>query len=258
MDALPAAVALNSISYNIARSVGPAIGGILVAAAGAGAAFAVNALLYLPLIVALLLWKRVAEPTHLPTEKLNRVVISGVRYIMNSPSVRIVLSRALLTGVISGAIIALMPLMVRDLLHGGAKTYGTMLSAFGLGAVIGALVVAEVRTRMSGEAAIRACALSMGGALATAALSREPILTAAALVLVGTAWTMTWRLFNIGVQLSPPHELGGYSTAARTCSAVNASRSWPGWRWRSRSRKRRAPKRTPSRDLGPRPRTLLR
>ncbi|MGY3488005.1 MFS family permease [Bradyrhizobium sp. USDA 4011] len=213
-DALPAAVALNSISYNIARSMGPAIGGILVAAAGAVVAFAVNALLYLPLIAALIVWKRATQPARLPPEQLSRAIISGVRYIMNSPSVRIVLSRALLTGVISGAIIALMPLMVRDLLHGGAKMYGIMLSAFGLGAVLGALVVAEVRRRMSGEAAIRACALSMGGAMAAAALSREPVLTAAALLLVGTGWTMTWLLFNIGVQLSSPRWVTGRSLAA--------------------------------------------
>lgn len=229
-DALPAAVALNSISYNLARSLGPAIGGILVAAAGAVAAFAVNALLYLPLIVALVVWKRITEPTRLPPEKLNRAIISGVRYIINSPSVRIVLSRALLTGVISGAIIALMPLMVRDLLHGGAKTYGIMLSAFGLGAVIGALVLAEVRTRMSGEAAIRACALSMGGAIAAAALSREPLLTATALVLVGTAWTLTWLLFTIGAQLSSPRWVTGRSLAAyqAVSSGGIALGSW-GW-----------------------------
>ena len=170
-EALPSAVALNGISYNIARSVGPAIGGIVVATAGAVAAFALNALLYLPLMVALFLWKRVSQPSRLPPEKLNRAMISGMRYITNSPSIKIVLTRTMVTGVIGGAIIALMPLVARDLLHGGAPTYGIMLSAFGLGAVIGGLNVTEVRKRMSGEAAIRACALSMGGAIITVALS---------------------------------------------------------------------------------------
>lgn len=137
-EALPAAVALNGISYNIARSVGPAVGGIVVAAAGAVAAFALNALLYLPLMLALFLWKRTAEPSRLPPENFNRAIVSGVRYIINSPSIKIVLARSMVTGVIGGAIIALMPLVARDLLHGGAQTYGIMLSAFGLGAVIGA------------------------------------------------------------------------------------------------------------------------
>ena len=72
---------------------------------------------------------------------------------------------------IGGSVSALMPLVARDLLHGGAQTYGIMLGAFGMGAVIGALNITEVRRRMSGEAAVRACAISMGGAIATVALS---------------------------------------------------------------------------------------
>ncbi|WOH52427.1 MFS transporter [Bradyrhizobium sp. sBnM-33] len=229
-EALPAAVALNSISYNIARSVGPAIGGIVVAAAGAVAAFALNALLYLPLMLALFLWKRGTEPSRLPPEKLNRAIVSGVRYIINSPSIKIVLTRSMVTGVIGGAIIALMPLVARDLLHGGAETYGIMLGAFGLGAVVGALNITEVRKRMSGEAAIRACALSMGGAFAAVALSREPVLTAAALVLAGAVWMMTWVLFSVGVQLSAPRWVAGRSLAAYQAASSGgiAVGSW-GW-----------------------------
>lgn len=107
LQTLPAAVALNSVSYNIARSVGPAIGGIAVAAAGAVVSFALNALLYLPLILALFLWKRISEPSRLPPERLSRAIVSGVRYIINSPSIRIVLVRSMVTGVIGGGILAL-------------------------------------------------------------------------------------------------------------------------------------------------------
>src|SRR6266487_4865382 len=71
-ETLPSAVALNGISYNIARSFGPAIGGIVVATAGAVAAFAINAMLYIPLFVVLFLWRRIAEPQRLPRERLNR------------------------------------------------------------------------------------------------------------------------------------------------------------------------------------------
>ena len=185
LETLPAAVALNGISYNIARSFGPAIGGIVVATAGAVAAFAANALLYLPLLVVLFMWNRVSEPSRLPRERLNRAMVSGVRYITNSPSIKIVLTRTLVTGLIGGSVSALMPLVARDLLHGGAQTYGIMLGAFGMGAVIGALNIGHVRRTLSGEAAVRACALSMAGAIAAVALSRQPVLTAAALVLAG-------------------------------------------------------------------------
>jgi predicted MFS family arabinose efflux permease len=229
-ETLPAAVALNGISYNIARSFGPAIGGIVVASAGAFAAFAANALLYLPLLVVLFLWNRVSEPSRLPRERLNRAMVSGVRYITNSPSIRIVLTRTMVTGIIGGSLSALMPLVARDLLHGGAQTYGIMLGAFGMGAVIGALNISEVRRRMSGEAAVRTCALSMAGAIAAVALSKQPVLTAAALVVAGAVWMLAIALFNIGVQLSAPRWVAGRSLAAFQASIAGgiAIGSW-GW-----------------------------
>ncbi|TMJ51108.1 MAG: MFS transporter [Alphaproteobacteria bacterium] len=229
-DTLPSAVALNGISYNIARSFGPAIGGIVVATAGAVAAFAANALLYIPLLIVLFLWNRVSAPSRLPRERLNRAIVSGVRYIANSPSIRIVLARTLVTGLIGGSVSALMPLVVRDLLHGGAQTYGIMLGAFGMGAVIGALNIGEIRRRLSGEAAVRACALSMAGAIAAVALSREPVLTAAALVIAGAVWMLAVALFNIGVQLSAPRWVAGRSLAAFQASIAGgiAIGSW-GW-----------------------------
>ncbi|QOZ36428.1 MFS transporter [Bradyrhizobium sp. CCBAU 53421] len=229
-ETLPAAVALNGISYNIARSFGPAMGGIVVATAGTVVAFALNALLYLPLIGALFLWRRVAEPSRLPREQLSRAIISGVRYIANSPSIKIVLGRTMVATVIGSAIQALMPLVARDLLHGGAQTFGIMLGAFGLGAVIGALSLGEVRRRMSGEAAVRACTLSMGGAITAVALSCEPVLTIAALVLAGVVWTILWTLLNIGVQLSAPRWVAGRSLAAwqTAFSGGIAVGSW-GW-----------------------------
>ena len=229
-ETLPAAVALNGISYNIARSFGPAIGGIVVATSGAVAAFAVNAVLYLPLMVVLFLWNRTHEPSRLPRERLNRAIVSGVRYIANSPSIRIVLIRTLVTGIIGGSVSALMPLVARDLLHGGAQTYGVMLGAFGMGAVIGALNIGEVRRRMSGEAAVRACAISMAGAIAAVALSTHAVLTAVALVLAGAVWMLAVALFNIGVQLSAPRWVAGRSLAAFQASIAGgiAVGSW-GW-----------------------------
>ncbi len=229
-ETLPAAVALNGISYNIARSFGPAIGGFVVAAAGAVAAFALNALLYLPLMGALFLWKRVAKPSRLPREQLRRAMISGVRYILNAPSIKIVLIRSIVLGAIGGAVLALMPLVARDLLHGGAPTYGVMLGAFGLGAVIGALSIGKLGKRMTGEAAVRICTVSIAAAIAAVALSREPAITAAALVLAGAVWMMAWTVFSIGVQLSAPRWVAGRSLAAYQAAGSGgiAVGSW-GW-----------------------------
>src|SRR5271168_440629 len=173
-DALPAAVALNGISYNIARSFGPAIGGVIVAAAGSIAAFAANAILYLPLIVVLLLWSRVREVSRLPPERMARAVISGVRYILHSTSIRIVLARTLATGVAGGSVSALMPIVTRELLHGGAQTYGLMLGSCGMGAVIGALNVSTRSNRLGDENAIRMCVNVMGAGVMIVAMSGLP------------------------------------------------------------------------------------
>ena len=153
-----------------------------------------------------------------------------MRYITNSPSIKIVLTRSMVTGMIGGAIIALMPLVMRDLLHRGPQTYGIMLGAFGLGAVIGALNLTKLRQRMSGEAAIRACAFAMGGPTAVVALSREPALTAAALVVAGAGWMLAWAVLGIAVQLSAPRWVAGRSLAAYQAASSGgiAIGSW-GW-----------------------------
>ena len=107
-----------------------------------------------------------------------------------------------------------MPLVTRDLLQGGAPLYGAMLGAFGLGAVLGALNLTELRKRLSAEAAISVCAVSMGVGFAVVAVSRAPVLTVAGLVAAGAAWTLAWTLLNIGVQLSAPRWVSGRALAA--------------------------------------------
>ncbi|GLR92093.1 hypothetical protein GCM10007857_88120 [Bradyrhizobium iriomotense] len=182
------------------------------------------------MLVTLLLWKRVAEPSRLPREQLSRAIGSGVRYITNSPSIKVVLTRTFPTGVIGGSISALMPLIARDLFHGDAQTYGVILGAFGLGAVVGALFLGELRKRMSRGAVVRACALSMGGASAAIAMSDNLIITAAALLLAAAVWTMGLTLFNIGVQLSAPRLVAGRSLAAYQ-AAISGGVAIGSWGW---------------------------
>jgi MFS family permease len=231
-QALPSAVALNGISYNIARSFGPAIGGVIVAAAGALAAFATNALAYLPLICVLFLWRRTKEPSRLPPERLARAVISGVRYILNSPSIRVLLVRTLVTGVVGGSVAALMPLATRDLLHGGAQTYGVMLGAFGLGAVTGALNVSALRSRFGAETAIRLCVIMMGVAVAIVALSRSSLITGVVLLFAGAGWTASVTLFNVGIQLAAPRWVAGRALAAYQ-AAISGGIAIGSWIWGS-------------------------
>ena len=213
-NAVPTAISLNSISYNIARSFGPAIGGVIVATGGAAAAFSVNALFFLPMVGVLLLWQRVQEPARLPPERLTRAIVSGVRYVAHSPPIRVIIVRTIITGVLGCILSALMPLIARDLLGGDARDYGLMLGAFGIGAVAGALLINRVTSRLSSEAAVRICTLAMAAGIAVVGISRWHLLTAAALIVAGMGWLIAITVYNIGVQTMAPRWVSGRALAA--------------------------------------------
>jgi MFS family permease len=229
-EQLPAAVALASVSYNIARSFGPAVGGMIVLAAGATAAFAVNALAYLPLLVAFFLWKRQHVPARLPPERIDRAIISGARYAIHSPPIRIVLVRALTFGVTGASLAALTPLVARDLLKGDASTYGLLLGVNGVGAVAGALVVSEVRDRMKAEHAVRLCAIVGGLMVLLIALSRNVALTCTAMGIAGAAFMLNIALLNVGVQLSAPRWVTARSIAWFQASLTGGI-AFGAWMW---------------------------
>jgi MFS family permease len=201
---LPGAVALNSMGFNIARSLGPAIGGAIVAAAGAAAAFAVNALSYIPFLVVLSRWRRPGTPPVLPRESLGQAVAAGVRYVAMSPAIRTVLLRSAVFGLSASAVLALMPVVAKLLLAGGPLTYGLLLGAFGLGAVAGALGNARLRQVMSTEALVRASSIAFGVAAAIVALSGSLLATLAGLFLAGAGWLLALATFNVAVQMSAP------------------------------------------------------
>ncbi|KKC25875.1 MFS transporter [Sphingomonas sp. SRS2] len=227
---LPAAIALNSISYNIARSFGPAIGGFLVAVAGVLAAFAVNALAYIPLIIVMFMWRRAPETSRLPPEALGRAVISGVRYVLHSPPVRAVLIRTLITTLLGTSCAALMPLVARELLGGGARLYGGMLGCFGIGAVIGALMLARIKERMSDERVVQLGSLLLGLGAIGAGLSRHAAITGILLMGAGAGWMITTAVFNISIQLSSPRWVTARALAA-CYTAVCGGMTLGGWAW---------------------------
>jgi MFS family permease len=202
--ALAGAVALNSMGFNIARSVGPAVGGAIVAAAGAAAAFAVNAVSYVGLIAVLARWHPLRAPRTLPAEPLLQAMGSGVRYVAMSPNLRRVLLRALVFGLAAAAVPALMPLVARDLMHGGPLTYGALLGAFGLGAVGGAFASGRLRTRLSSESIVRVASLALAIGAGVAGLSRSLPLTLPALFVAGGGWVLALSTFNVTVQLATP------------------------------------------------------
>lgn len=198
------AVALNSMGFNIARSVGPAIGGIIVAAAGAAAAFAVNALSYIGLLVVLSRWKSPPPQHLLPREPLGVAVGAGIRYVAMSPDMRNVLRRSFLFGVGASSLLALLPIVVKVRMAGGPLTFGAMLGAFGVGAVAGALASARVRQRLSTEGIVRTTTIALAFAIAVVAVSEIMAISLLTLVIAGASWVLALSTFNVAVQMSSP------------------------------------------------------
>jgi MFS family permease len=201
---VPGAVALNSLGFNIARSVGPAIGGAIVAAAGAATAFAINAASYTALISVLARWRPPQKVQLLPRETLGIAIAAGVRYVSMSPAIRIVLLRSALFCIGASGVMALMPLIAKTLIAGGPLTYGLLLGSFGVGAVAGAMGSTRLRHMLSTEAIVRWASAGFGIAAAIAGLSTLLPVTMAALMLAGAGWVLTLSTFNVAVQLSTP------------------------------------------------------
>jgi len=201
---LPAAIGLGTVSFNVARSFGPAIGGLIVLAAGAKAVFALTAVLYWPLLAAFTLWKRQHVPSRLPPERMDRAIVGGARYAIHSPPIRTSFLRAFLYCLTSASATALAPLVARDQLDGDAATYGLLLGVTGVGALLGALNVSNVRERFATEPTVRLLAILTGLPLIVIAMSHSLVITCAAYFTLGLANIFTVALLNINVQLSAP------------------------------------------------------
>jgi MFS family permease len=202
-EELAAAVTLNAVANNAARALGPAIGGVVVAFAGADAAFYLNAAATLVLVGVLLRWRRPVPPDDLPREHLGSAIITGLRYVAETPALRVILARGAVFSFAASAILALLPVLARDRLGGGAFIYGLLLGSFGLGALAGAFLVHPLRQRHG--AALVVTALSGIFAAALLVLGLLPSLrvpVALALALAGAAWLGSLSTFNIAVQMS--------------------------------------------------------
>ena len=210
---IPAAVALNTMSFNLARTAGPAIGGVIVAVAGAPVAFVVNALTYIGLLFTLATWKREKTKSNLPPETMLLAMGTGLRYSRLSPAIRAVLMRGFVLGAAGSAIWALMPLVAKDLLHGGPLVYGLLFGTFGVGAVCGALISTAARQRLQNETLVRLGTIGFALMTGVAAFSPWVVLTMVGFVIGGASWVLMLSTFNITVQMSSPRWVAGRSLA---------------------------------------------
>ncbi len=210
---VPAAISLNSMSFNLMRSIGPAFGGAIVAVAGAAVAFAFNAVSYLALIGAIWFWKPEPRPSGLPREHFGSAVMAGLRYVSMSPNLIKVMFRGFLFGTFAISVLALLPVITRDMLNGDAFSYGVLLGCFGLGAIGGALANGRVREVLANETIVRFAFAGFAACLGVLAVSRSIWLDCLVLLPAGACWVMALSLFNVTVQLSTPRWVVGRALA---------------------------------------------
>jgi MFS family permease len=200
---LPAASALSSISINLARAIGPAIGGLLVARAGAAAVFGLNTATFVLYAVVLAGHPRLGGTPQFP-ERFIPGLRAGGRYVRHAPVVQRILLRAALFLVPGSALWALLPLIAARRLGLGSGGYGVLLGALGVGAIGGAFIVPQARARLSANALAAVASLAYAAALAGAALSRNLALTIVVLLPAAAAWTVLLSNVNAALQLFLP------------------------------------------------------
>jgi MFS family permease len=201
---LPAAVSLNSVGFNLMRSVGPAAGGLIVATLGASAAFAVNAISYLPLLGAMSQWKPKLAPRVTTPEPFMAAMGAGLRYVALSPNLLRVMSRGALFGFAAIAVLALLPLVAKSHPEGGSLLFGGLLGCYGVGAIGGALLNPRIRARLNNENVVRMAFAGFAVSALVLGQTQSVWLHAAAMLPAGASWVLALSLFNVTVQLSTP------------------------------------------------------
>lgn len=203
--ALPAAVSLNSMGINVSRAVGPALAGVLIVALGVVAPFVVNALSFVAIVLALIWWRPApSPPSTLPPEQVFGAMRAGVRYALNSAPLKRTLVRAAAFFLFASAYWAMLPLIAKDVLGGGATLYGVLLGCVGAGAVVGALILPWIRKSLGANRTVACGALGTAAMLVLFALAPIDVVAALAASLGGVAWIAVLSTLNVAAQTALP------------------------------------------------------
>jgi MFS family permease len=201
---LPAAVALNSVGFNIARAVGPAFGGIVMASAGAGAVFMANAVSFLGVIVVLWSWKERPPAVREPGTRFRDAMREGLVYVRGARAFHAVLLRAGMFSLAGSALWAMLPVVARHELNSTSLGYGILLGCLGTGSVIGAAVLAPLRSRYSVDNIVAVGVVLFAIATMGLALAKTLSLAVPVMLLGGIAWVTLMSSFNVCAQTTPP------------------------------------------------------
>jgi MFS family permease len=200
---LAAGSALNGIEFNLARAVGPALAGLLIASTGVGTTFLINAISFFGVIVVIARWKRPARRSTAPIETLGGATVAALRYVRHSPAIRTLLVWTGCVMFFMSSLMALLP-SVAHRLHGSPLGYGFLLAFFGSGAVLGALVMPRLRARLSIAGVLSTTLVVLAAALLATGTLQTLWLLCGVMIFGGSAWMIFISTLNTMVQQSAP------------------------------------------------------
>jgi MFS family permease len=203
-EELPAAVGLSSASLNVARAIGPAIGGLIVAAMGPGPAFLLNAASFLAVIAVLFSWRREPPATLLPREHVFGAIRAGLRFFRHSPALKRILLRVGMFVFFTSSVWALLPVLAVKRLGAEAAGYGVLLGALGVGAVCGAFTLPRLRGLLSVDRIVDLAGVVFASALVLLGVVPDFWLACALLVACGFSWMSPLSSLNVETQSVAP------------------------------------------------------
>ncbi len=207
MRDLPQAISLNTISFNLARTVGPALGGLLISIWNVALAFAVNTVCRPALVFVLLRWR--PEASSFDRRPMLQAIVQGMHFCATSSPIRRILLRGLVLGFGVAGYQALLPAVVRYQLHGDEIEFGLMLGMFGIGSILTALVIGPARRRFGTEMVLSVATLSYVAAQMVLASVHTMAAALPATLIAGGGWVAGLTTINVAMQMrSPDHVLG--------------------------------------------------
>lgn len=208
-EEMPSAVTLGSVGFNMARAIGPALGGLVVSLVGPGFTFLLNAISFSGVVIVLQRWRRVPQESTLPAERLIGAMRTGLRYVRNAPKVQAVFIHTVTFSVFTCALWAFLPIIAREYLQLSSFGYGMLLGFFGSGALVGAFLLPKIRSKFSLNNMVAATTTLMALMMACLATIRNFPAILAVMAASGMAWLILISVFSIAVQAVIPSWVRG-------------------------------------------------
>ena len=204
-DELPAAIALNSVGFNLARAVGPALGGLVVGLLSPGAAFMLNAISFVAVLIVLYLWPRPPKQTEANPESVGSAILAGIRYVRFEPALHAVLIRSGVFVISASALWSILPLVAKVELHRESSGYGVLLGCLGVGSILGALILTRIRHLLRTELLVNYAIALFGLVNIALAYLTNFGLVALSLLAGGMAWLTVNSSLNTVAQTALPN-----------------------------------------------------